>query len=167
MTISSSRSITIPIIFSFCFGAFAAAAPAADAMPQPASLPTAQAPGTARVWFLHPSDLAYGGGVGAAPVVSANAIPVGALPPGSDFYRDFVPGTYRFTVEPYGLPTGDVNTVQLTAGTQAYLQVQWVQPWQMGYPSGRGANSHSFFVLTMSPQLAQAYLPTLTYLGPR
>jgi hypothetical protein len=37
----------------------------------------------------------------------------------------------------------------------------------MGYPSGRGANSHSFFVLTMAPQLAQAYLPTLTYLGPR
>jgi len=158
------KSVAIPIAFSLCVGALAAAAPAASAMPQPA---TAAAAGAARVWFLRPSDLAYGGATGAAPMVSANGVPVGALPAGTDFYRDFPPGTYRFTVEPYGLPTGDVNTVQLTPGTQTYLQVQWVQPWQMGYPSGRGANSHSFFVLTMAPQLGQAYLPTLTYLGPR
>jgi hypothetical protein len=39
----------------------------------------------------------------------------------------------------------------------------------MGYPSGggRGGQSHSFFVLNMSPQLAQAYLPTLNDLGRR
>jgi hypothetical protein len=42
-----------------------------------------------------------------------------------------------------------------------------VQTWEMGYPStGKGGQSHSFFVLNMAPQLAQAYLPTLNYLGP-
>src|SRR5580765_6065836 len=96
------KSVSIPIVFSLCVGALAAAAPAASAMPQPAAAPTAAAAGSARVWFLRPSDLAYGGATGAAPMVFVNGVPGGALPAGTDFYRDFPPGTYRFTIEPYG-----------------------------------------------------------------
>ena len=56
----------------------------------------------------------------------------------------------------------------VTPGSQTYLEVQWVPTWEMGYPStGKGGQSHSFFVLNMAPQLAQAYLPTLNYLGRR
>jgi hypothetical protein len=120
------------------------------------------------VWFLRPSGSADGNVWGASPVISVNGAAIGAIPPDSDFYRDFTPGTYSFSVEPYGTPTGDADTVQLLPGSQTYLNVQWVQTWEMGYPStGKGGQSHSFFVLNMAPQLAQAYLPTLNYLGAR
>jgi hypothetical protein len=126
------------------------------------------APGTARVWFLRPSDSVNGNVVGAEPIVFANGAPVGPIPAGADFFRDVPAGAYRFTVQPYGLPTGDADAVQLAAGSQTYLQVQWAPVWEEGYPGGEGFDqSHSFIVRTMSPQLAQTYLPTLTYLGQR
>jgi hypothetical protein len=135
-----------------------------------AAVPEVQTPppGMARVWFLRPSDSANGNVIGAAPVVFANGTPVGPIPWGADFFRDVPAGAYRFTVQPYGLPTGDADTVQLAAGSQTYLQVQWAPVWEEGYPGGEGFDqSHSFFVRTMSPQLAEAYLPSLTYLGQR
>jgi hypothetical protein len=122
----------------------------------------------ARVWFLRPTSSADGNVWGASPEIYVNGAPLAPIPPDSAFYRDFAPGTYHFSVEPYGTPTGDADTVQLPAGSQTYLNVQWVQSWEMGYPStGKGSQSHSFFVLNMAPQLAQAYLPTLNYLGER
>ena len=121
-----------------------------------------------RVWFLRPADSVNGNVWGASPTIYANGTPVAEIPPGAGFYRDFTAGTYSFTVQPYGMPTGDADTVQLTPGTQTYLQVQWAPTWEEGYPSGgRGDLSHAFFVQTMAPQLAQDYLPSLTYLGQR
>ena len=61
----------------------------------------AQSSGTARVWFLRPAgsnSYAYG----AAPMIYANGTPVADIPANTGFYRDFAPGTYRFTVQPYG-----------------------------------------------------------------
>ena len=134
-----------------------------------AAVPQAQplAAGMARVWFMRTSDSTNGNVEGAAPVVFANTAALGTLPSGTDFYRDFPAGTYQFTVQPYGLPTSQADTVQLAPGTQTYLQVQWAPTWEEGYAPGTGDDSHSFFVLTMSPQLAEAYLPSLTYLGQR
>jgi hypothetical protein len=87
---------------------------------------------------------------------------------GSSFFRDFSPGSYTFTVEPYGLPTPQATTVQLAAGTQSYLQAQWVASWEFGYPEADYSFApNTFAVMAMSPQLAQAYLPTLSYLGQR
>jgi hypothetical protein len=120
--------------------------------------------GTARVWFLRPSSL-VNPAAGAAPTVYANGSPLGAIPANATFYRDLSPGTYRFSVETYGLPTGDADTVTLQPGSQTYLEVQWAATWEKGYPGGVGNDSHSFFVLNLSPGLAQAYLPTLTNLG--
>ena len=105
-------------------------------------------------------------GTGAEGVREGHAA-LGTLPAGTDFYRDFAAGTYQFTVQSYGLPTSQADTVQLAPGTQTYLQVQWAPTWEAGYAPGTGDDSHSFFVLTMSPQLAGAYLPSLTYLGQR
>src|ERR1700751_3738528 len=89
---------------------------------------SAIAAGSARVWFFRGWDSLSGQGFvfGAAPVIYANGAPVGDIPTGSSFFRDFPPGTYSFTVEPIGLPTAQAATVQLAAGTQTYLQAQWV-----------------------------------------
>ena len=147
----------------------------ADCTPQ-ASVTTSQAqipaiaPGSARVWFFRGWDAPSGQGYvyGAAPTIYANGTPIGEIPTGSDFFRDFPPGTYSFTVEPIGLPTTQAASVQLAAGTQSYLQVQWVASWEFGYPEVDFSFApNTFGVLVMSPQVAQAYLPTLTYLGQR
>jgi len=49
------------------------------------------------------------------------------------------------------------------AAYAAYVQVQAVPNWEMGSTAG-GA---SFAVLSMSPQEAPSYLPTMTNLGQR
>jgi hypothetical protein len=154
---------------SFAFGLCVAALGLASlqAIAAPDARPPSDNTGSARVWFLRPLDSISGNVMGAAPEVYANGAPVAALPAGTKFYRDLPAGTYQFTVQPYGQPTGAADTVRLTPGSETYLQVQWVPTWEEGYPDGRGLDSHSFFVLTMSPQLARAYLPTLTYLGQR
>jgi hypothetical protein len=125
-------------------------------------------PGLARVWFLWTSDSTVGGDTGAAPMIYANGTPLGALHAGSAFFHDFLPGTYQFTVDSYGLPNNKAYAAQLAPGTQSFLQVQYQPTWQQGIPStGFAATSYAFFVIAMPPQLAQAYLPTLTNLGAR
>lgn len=135
------------------------------------SLPQGPAlqPGTARVWILRQSDPDNGNAQAAAPMVFANATAMGRSPAGTAFFRDLPLGTYTFTVEPYGgLPTGQTSTVQLASGTDSYLQVQWLASWQLGYPeAGWSFEPNTFGILTMSPQVAKAYLPVLTYLGQR
>src|SRR5262249_7931447 len=122
--------------------------------------------GMARVWFLRPSGSANVAVWGADPTIYANGAPVAAIPPDSSFYRDLPAGTYNFTVQPYGLPTGASYPVQLSPGSQSYLEVQWEATWEEGYPGGgRGDQSHAFFVRGMSPQLGQDYLRSLHYLG--
>ncbi|HEV2098374.1 MAG TPA: hypothetical protein VGR45_05550 [Stellaceae bacterium] len=101
-------------------------------------------------------------------MIFANGAPVAAIPTETAFFRDFPLGTYKFTVEPYGLPTAQAEIVRLIAGTQTYLQVLWTASWETGYPeAGWGFGANTFNILTMSPRVAQAYLPTLTYAGPR
>jgi hypothetical protein len=147
----------------------AGCAPQATVTTSQAQIP-AIAPGTARVWFFRGWDSPSGQSFvyGAAPTIYANGAPFGEIPTGTAFFRDFPPGTYSFTVEPIGLPTPQAANVQLTAGTQNYLQVQWVASWQFGYPEVDFSFApNTFAVLTASPQVAQAYLPTLSYLGQR
>lgn len=120
-------------------------------------------PAAARVWFLRPSG-SNSAAYGASPMIYANGTPIGQIPENSSFYRDLPPGTYRFTVQPYGSPNHVGDTVQLAPGNQTYLEVQWVPTWEEGYSTG---GQHSFFVLNMSPQIAQEWLASLTYLGQR
>jgi transglutaminase-like putative cysteine protease len=123
--------------------------------------------GTARVWFLRPADSASSTDWGAVPIIYANGAPIAELSADTAFYRDFAPGTYRFTVQSYGLPTGQADTVQLAPGTQTYIEVQWADTWAEGYASGSGGLSQSFFTMELSPQLAHAWLASLTDLGRR
>jgi hypothetical protein len=158
MTMHQYR-LLIPMLLGLV--ALAGSMPDAMAAPDTAQA-SAQSPGAARVWFLRPAasnSYAYG----AAPMIYANGTPVAEIPANAGFYRDFAPGTYRFTVQPYGSPNKKADTVQLAPGTQTYLEVQWIPTWEEGYASGR----NSFFVVNMSPQIAQDWLPALNLIGQR
>jgi hypothetical protein len=89
----------------------------------------AVAPGMARVWFLRPAGSLNGNVWAAEPMIYANGAAIGDIPAGTEFYRDFRPETYSFTVQSYGLPTGQADTVQLAPGTQTYLEIQWLASW--------------------------------------
>lgn len=133
-----------------------------------AAAANADNPGSARVWFLWTSDSIVGADTGATPTVYVNGTPLGALRGGSTFFHDFSPGTYRFTVDSYGLPNDKSTTLQLVPGTQNFLQVQYQPTWQQGIPGGGWKpTDRAFFIVPMPPQLAQAYLPTLTNFGAR
>jgi len=128
--------------------------------------PSVSAPssGMARVWFLRtssPTSKVFG----AAPEIYANGAVISTVPGNAAFYRDFTPGTYSFTVQSYGLPNDAADTVQLASGTQTYLEIQSVPAWEEGYAGGHGDESHSFFVLNLSRQAAQSWMPALTDLG--
>ena len=102
------------LLLGLAFSGFAGCAEATAVSQAQAPPPR---PGMARVWFFRPSLTPQFGAVTAySPMVYANGAPVGAIAPGTDFYRDFAPGTYRFMVEPYGLPTPQSVTLQLAAG---------------------------------------------------
>ena len=149
----------------FCLGLFllagCAAQPARIASQVP--VPALQSD-MARVWVLRQPS-APGGNVAAAdPMVYANGAALARSAQGTVFFHDFEPGTYRFTVQPYGIPANLVDTLQLPPGTQSYVQVQAVPNWEMGGSTTMGA---SFAVLTMSPQDALPYFQTVTNLGQR
>jgi hypothetical protein len=86
---------------------------------------SAIAPGMARVWFLRPGGSSNDNVWAAAPIIYANGVAIGDVPEGLEFYRDFRPGAYSFTMQSYGLPTGQADTAQLAPGTQTYLEIQW------------------------------------------
>ena len=120
-------------------------------------------PGMARVWVLRQADPPQGNIEGARPMLFANGAPIAESREGTAFFRDFPPGTYKLTVQAFGTPAKQSDTVQLSAGMQSYVQVQAVPNWEEGSRAG----GWSFAVLTMSPETAQQYIPTMTYLGQR
>jgi hypothetical protein len=140
----------------------------AGCAPQPA--PTASqgpapaiAPGMARVWVLRQQDPPGGNIEAARPMVFANGAPVAESREGTVFFHDFPPGSYRFSVQAFGTPARQSDTVQLAPGMQSYIQVQAEPNWEQGSSVG----GWSFAVMAMSPELARQYLPTLTNLGLR
>ncbi len=152
----------VSIGICFCLLVLAGcSAPPAESGP-PLSAPSLQ-PGMARVWVLRQPNPPGGNVAGADPIVYANGSAIAQSAPGTVFFHDFPPGTYRFTVQPYGTPANLVDPLQLAPGMQAYVQVQAVANWQEGSTVG-GA---SFAVLPMSPSEAQAYMRDMANLGPR
>ena len=169
------------MLLGLCLIALADCAPETMTTTSEAQIPPIK-PGTARIWFLRPSSSPNGNIEVAAPMILANDAPVADIPAGTDFFHDFPPGTYGVTVrwmygsarcdgrcaQPYGLTPGQADTVQLAAGTQTYLQVQLIASWEEGDPeAGWRFVPNTIGVLTISPEAAQANLPTMTFLGQR
>ena len=147
-------------LLGFCLLPLPSCAPSGSGLQAYAPV-VAQAPGTARVWFLRTKDPQEQFG---DPIIYANGNQVGRSIPGIAFYRDFPPGTYAFAVQSYGLTAGQPiqkDTVQLAPGTQTYLEILWGASWLEGAPGGA-----TFYVRTLPPELDQAYLRMLTDKGP-
>ena len=121
-----------PIWFAICVLALASCAP-----PQPIRAPSQTqyppvAPGMARVWFFRQLDPTAGNVYAGSPIVYANGAPIGDVPQGSVFFRDFAPGKYRFTVQPYGTPTP--NTIPCSSDQGSKLTCR-----SSGKPTGKRA----------------------------
>jgi hypothetical protein len=153
--------LTPSIWFGLCLFVLMSCAPQPTATAQ-VPVP-AVGPGMARVWFFRQADPPGGSVYAADPIIYANGAAVGPISQGTAFFHDFAARKYRFTVQPFGTPTNQHDTLQLAAGTQGYVQVQWEPNWQAGHTGG----GSSFTVVTASPDVAQQYLPTLTNLGQR
>src|SRR5580692_2907672 len=104
------------------FLALVGCAPQGNPATSQAQIPPVE-PGMARVWFFRQSDPPGGNVYAAVPIVYANGAPVGNAPQGTVFFHDFPPGKYRFTVQPFGTPTREHDTLQLMPGMQSYVQV--------------------------------------------
>src|ERR1700730_11732156 len=146
-----------PILLGFCLLVPSACAPPGATPSSQAQIP-AIAPGMARVWLMRDNDPEE---AVARPIIYANGQPIARSEPGDASYRDMPPGTYRFTVQSYGIPTGYKDKVRLAPSTQTYLEIQWGPSWLEGQAGG-----YTFYVRTLSPQLGEAYLGSMRYLGP-
>ena len=156
--------LTISTVVSLCFLALIACAQTGPTVSQ-AQVPPAK-PGTARVWFLRGSISPNPAVQAFAPMIYAKGAPVAPIPQGSEFFRDFAPGNYEFTVQPFGLPTAQATSLQLAPGTEYFLDVDWIASWTQGYPEASwNFNPNTFGIIPVGAQVAQAYLPTLHYLG--
>ena len=115
--------------------------------------------GLARVWFLRQFEPTESM---ATPMISANGVPMWISQPGTGFIRDFLPGTYIFTVPSYGVDSGQAATLQLVAGTQTYLEVQSLRSWA---DFGDTAQRDTLYVRQISPYWAEKYFQAMIYLG--
>ena len=149
------------VLIGFGLLGLAACAPQPGETASQASVPALQ-PNMARVWVLRSPSL---GSVntGADPIVYANGAPLAQSSQNTVFFHDFPPGTYHFTVQQYGTPTNQVDTLQLAPGLEAYVQVVAVP----AYYVGSAASGPTFEVMTMAPQEAQASMASLTNIGQR
>jgi hypothetical protein len=121
--IRKSQFIAVVLLGS-CVSLLTSCAPPGSGLQSYAPV-AAQPPGTARVWFVHTKDPQEQFG---DPIIYANGQQLGRALPGVAFYHDFLPGTYTFTVQSYGLTAGQPlqkDVVQLAPGTQTYLEILW------------------------------------------
>jgi hypothetical protein len=151
-----------PIWLTLCVVTLGSCAPQPTVATSQSQVPAID-PTVARVWFFRQTDTPRGNVEAGAPIIYANGAPVGPIEQGTAFFHNFPPGKYRFTVQPYGTPSREHDTLLLAPGTQAYVQIQWEANWETGSTAG----GSSFTALTSAPEVAQQYLPTLTNLGQR
>ena len=154
--ISRIDHLLAPAALGFCLLVLLACAPPGSEPMAGAQIP-ALAPGMARVWLLRDKDPHEQRG---EPIIYANGQPIGRSRSGTAFFRDFPPGSYAFTVQSYDIQTGQQVSLQLTAGAQAYLDIGWGESWHHG-----AAGGETFYVQEFSPELGQAALRALRFVG--
>jgi hypothetical protein len=137
------------------FGQPAGAPPPAQLVPQAPPL----APGTARVWILRQFEPAESL---QTPMIHVNGTPIIPSQPGTIFYRDFAPGTYKFTVDTCTIDTDQSTTLSLAPGNQVPLEVQSLRDF-----SSNCLTPENFYIRPITPAWVAMYLPHLSYLGAR
>ncbi len=116
----------------------------------------APAPGKARLYFYREAGL-YDPMVWTA--VSLNGAVIGNSAPGTVFYRDVAPGTYRVEARSDKLYPGQVKTVVAAAGAMVFVQVEAARSWGQ---SGRLWQGSTFTVAVVDAAIGRYRIGTLT-----
>jgi hypothetical protein len=117
--------------------------------------------GLARIWVLRQFE--PGLGVQWSPMTYVNGWPIAPAYAGTAFYRDLPPGTYIFTVDSCTRDFDQAQTLQLTAGMQADLEVQVLS----SIASLGCFDPNAFYIRQIPPERAQFYMGQVRYLGSR
>lgn len=112
-------------------------------------------PGKARLYFYR--DAAYYDGLEWT-TVSLNGDRVGASGPGTVFYRDVAPGTYRVEARSDKLYPAQVKTVAVAPGSTTYIKVQAQPYWGQ---SGWLWTGNTFIVAVIDPVIAHYQMSSL------
>jgi hypothetical protein len=134
-------------------GRAATAAAGGDPAQTPGPIPSS----AARVWFLRQFEP---GESLQMPMIFVNGAPLASSQPGTVFFRDFAAGPYAFSVETCTRDFNQVATLNLTAGSQTYLEVQSLSSFR-----NWDCVTDTFYVRAIPAERAQLYFPQLTYLG--
>jgi hypothetical protein len=117
--------------------------------------------GFARVWVLRQFE--PGLGVQWTPMTYVNGSPLAGAYAGTAFYRDLPPGTYTFTVDSCTTDFNQSQTLRLTPGMRADLEVQVLN----SIPAWGCFDPNTFYVRQIPPEWAQRYFNQVRYVGPR
>jgi hypothetical protein len=117
--------------------------------------------GLARVWVLRQFE--PGLGVQWTPMTYVNGSPLAGAYAGTAFYRDLPPGTYTFTVDSCTTDFNQSQTLRLTPGMRADLEVQVLN----SIPAWGCFDPNTFYVRQIPPEWAQRYFNQVRYVGPR
>jgi hypothetical protein len=85
-------------------------------------------------------------------MVSVNGTRIGASAPGTVFYRDLAPGTYRIGVDSERLHPGQFKTVQVDGGSTTFVKVVGLPYWGQ---SGLQWWGSTFIVAVIDPAVGQ------------
>jgi len=117
--------------------------------------------GLARVWVLRQFE--PGLGVQWTPMTYINGAPLASSYAGTAFYRDLPPGTYTFTVESCSSDFNQAQTLGLTAGIRADLEVQVLN----SIPAWGCYDPNTFYIRLIRPEWARQYFSQVRYVGSR
>jgi hypothetical protein len=92
-----------------------------------------------------------------------NGSPFASVYTGTAFYRDLPPGTYAFTVDSCTRDFNQGQTLQLTAGAQADLELQVLS----SISSWGCFDRNTYYIRQIPPERAQFYMGQVRYLGSR
>jgi hypothetical protein len=126
-----------------------------DTAPQAAVTAPPVAPDKARLYFYRDANI-YDALVWTA--VSLNGQRVGDSAPGTVFYRDVAPGTYRIEARSDKLYPGQPRTVVVGPGTTTFIKVQVLPSWGQ---SGRQWQGNTFAVAIVDPAVGRYQIGNL------
>lgn len=112
-------------------------------------------PGKARLYFYR--DAAYYDGLQWT-TVSIDGDSVGASGPGTVFYRDIAPGTYRIEARSDKLYPAQAKTVAVAAGSTTYIKVEAQPYWGQ---TGWLWTGNTFIVAVIDPVIAHYQMSNL------